>query len=58
MFLISGYHPIESVLISRPKLIIKLFISRSNDKRCAKIKDLAKSSMVNVEQLDTKKIKN
>jgi len=56
MFLISGYHPIESVLIDRPKLIIKLFISRSNDKRCAKIKNLAKSSMVNVEQVDTKKI--
>jgi len=56
MFLISGYHPIESVLKGRPKLVTKLFISRSNDKRCSIIKSLAKSSMVNVEQVDTKKI--
>ena len=56
MLLISGYHPIESVLKDCPKLVIKLFISRSNDKRCSIIKSLAKSSMVNVEQVDTKKI--
>ena len=54
--LISGYHAIESILIERPKLIIKLFLSRSEDKRGTKIKSLAKSSQINFEILNSKKI--
>jgi len=54
--LISGYHAIESILIERPELIIKLFLSRSEDKRGAKIKSLANSSRINFEILDSKKI--
>ena len=54
--LISGYHAIESILIERPELILKLFLSRSEDKRGAKIKSLANSSQINFEILDSKKI--
>ena len=54
--LISGYHAIESILIERPELIIKLFLSRSEDKRGVKIKSLANSSQINFEILDSKKI--
>jgi len=54
--LISGYHAIESILVERPKLILKLFLSRSEDKRGAKIRSLVKSSQINFEILDSKKI--
>ena len=54
--LISGYHAIESILIERPELILKLFLSRSEDKRGVKIKSLANSSQINFEILDSKKI--
>jgi len=54
--LISGYHAIESILIERPELMLKLFLSRSEDKRGVKIKSLANSSQINFEILDSKKI--
>ena len=56
MLLISGYHAIESVLINRPKLIVKLFISNSESKRFSKIKSLANSSSIVTELVETKRI--
>jgi len=53
---ISGYHPVETILIHRPDLIIKLFISRSEDKRGIKIKTLAINSQVNSELIESKKL--
>jgi len=53
---VSGYHAIESILIQRPELIINLFIARINDKRGVKIRELAKTSRVNFELIDPKKI--
>ena len=54
--IISGFHAVESILIQRPELIVQLFISRSEDKRGARIKNLAKISQVNSELIDSKKI--
>jgi len=54
--LISGFHNIESILSYQPKLIVKLFISRSEDTRVIKIKNLAKISNINPEFLESKKI--
>ena len=56
MIRISGFHAVESILINRPDLIIKLFISRSEDKRGIKIKTLAISKEINFEFIDSKKI--
>jgi 23S rRNA (guanosine2251-2'-O)-methyltransferase len=56
MMVISGFHAVESILIQRPELIVKLFISRSEDKRGTRIKNLAKTSQVISELIDSKKI--
>ena len=56
MMVISGFHAVESILIERPELIVKLFISRSEDKRGIRIKNLAKTSQVNLELIESKKI--
>ena len=56
MIIISGYHAVESILIQRPELIVRLFISRSEDKRVVRVKDLAKKSKINSELVDSKKI--
>ena len=56
MMLISGFHAVESILFQRPELIMKLFLSRSEDKRGLKITNLAKASQLNFEILDSKKI--
>jgi len=56
MFLISGYHAVESVLTSQPKLITKLYISRTKSKREVKITSLAKTADINFELIDSKKI--
>ena len=56
MMVISGFHAVESILIERPELIVRLFISRSEDKRVVRIKDLAKTSQINSELIDSKKI--
>ena len=53
---ISGFHAVESILIERPELIVRLFISRSEDKRVIRVKDLAKTSQINSELIDSKKI--
>ena len=55
-FIISGYHAIESILVNNPELIVKLFISRSEDKRGIKIRGLAKTSQINFDIIDSKKI--
>ena len=55
-FIISGYHPIRSILVNRPELVIKLFISRSNDERGIQIKSLIKTLQINCELIDSKKI--
>jgi len=56
MMVISGFHAVESILIQRPELIVRLFISRSEDKRVVRVKDLAKKSKINSELVDSKKI--
>jgi len=56
MMIISGFHAVESILIERPELIVRLFISRSEDKRVVRVKDLAKKSKINSELIDSKKI--
>ena len=56
MMVISGFHAVESILIQRPELIVRLFISRSEDKRRARIKNLAKTSQISSELIDSKKI--
>jgi len=56
MMVISGFHAVESILIERPELIVRLFISRSEDKRVVRVKDLAKTSQINSELIDSKKI--
>jgi len=56
MMVISGFHAVESILIERPELIVRLFISRSEDKRVVRVKDLAKTSQINSEFIDSKKI--
>ena len=56
MFLISGFHSIETVLKNQPKLITKLFISRNKDKRGVKIRSLADRSNINCELIDSKRI--
>jgi 23S rRNA (guanosine2251-2'-O)-methyltransferase len=56
MMVISGFHAVESILIQRPELIVRLFISRSEDKRVVRVKDLAKKSKINSELIDSKKI--
>lgn len=56
MMVISGFHAVESILIQRPELIVRLFISRSEDKRVVRVKDLAKTSQINSELIDSKKI--
>jgi len=56
MMVISGFHAVESILIQRPELIVRLFISRSEDKRVVRIKNLAKTSQINLELIDSKKI--
>ena len=56
MMVISGFHAVESILIQRPELIVRLFISRSEDKRVVRIKNLAKTSQINLESIDSKKI--
>ena len=56
MMVISGFHAVESILIERPELIVRLFISRSEDKRVIRVKDLAKKSKINSELVDSKKI--
>ena len=56
MMVISGFHAVESILIQRPELIVRLFISRSEDKRVVRVKDLAKTSQINSEFIDSKKI--
>ena len=56
MMVISGFHAVESILIERPELIVRLFISRSEDKRVVRVKDLAKKSKINSELVDSKKI--
>ena len=56
MMVISGFHAVESILIERPELIVRLFISRSEDKRMVRVKDLAKTSQINSELIDSKKI--
>ena len=56
MMIISGFHAVESILIQRPELIVRLFISRSEDKRVVRVKDLAKTSQINSELIDSKKI--
>jgi len=56
MMVISGFHTVESILIQRPELIVRLFISRSEDKRVIRIKNLAKTSQINSELIDSKKI--
>jgi 23S rRNA (guanosine2251-2'-O)-methyltransferase len=56
MMVISGFHAVESILIERPELIVRLFISRSEDKRVIRVKDLAKTSQINSELIDSKKI--
>jgi len=56
MMIISGFHAVESILIQRPELIVKLFISRSEDKRTVRIKHLAKISQIDLELIDSKKI--
>jgi len=56
MILITGFHAVESILIQRPELVVKLFVSRSEDKRGIRIKDLAKTSQINPELIDSKKI--
>ena len=56
MMVISGFHAVESILIERPELIVRLFISRSEDKRVVRVKDLAKTSQINLELIDSKKI--
>ena len=56
MMVISGFHAVESILIERPELIVRLFISRSEDKRVVRVKDLAKKSKINLELVDSKKI--
>ena len=53
---ISGFHAVESILIQRPELIVRLFISRSEDKRGTRIKNLAKTSQIDSELIDSKKI--
>ena len=56
MMIISGFHTVESILIQRPELIVRLFISRSEDKRVVRIKKLAKTSHINLKLIDSKKI--
>ena len=56
MMVISGFHAVESILIERPELIVRLFISRSEDKRVVRVTDLAKTSQINSELIDSKKI--
>ena len=56
MLLISGYHAVESVLTSQPKLITKLYISRTKNKREVKITTLAKTADISFELIDSKKI--
>ena len=56
MMIVSGFHAVESILIQRPELIVRLFISRSEDKRVFRVKDLAKTSHINSELIDSKKI--
>jgi len=53
---IYGFHAIESVLIQRPELIVKLFLSRYEDKRGVKIKTLAINKEINFELIESKKI--
>ena len=55
-FIISGYHAVESILANHPELIVNLFISRSEDKRGARIRSLAKTSQINFDIIDSKKI--
>jgi len=54
--LISGYHSVESILIHRPEIIIKLFISRSGDKRGVRIRQLATNNGISFEIFDSKNI--
>jgi len=54
--LISGYHAVESILIHRPELLIKVFISRSKDKRVLKIKSLIKNYQIHLELIESQKI--
>ena len=54
--LVTGYHSVESILIHRPELIVRLLISRSEDKRVFRVKDLAKTSQINSELIDSKKM--
>jgi len=56
MMVISGFHAVESILIHRPELIVRLFISRSEAKRVVRIKNLAKTSQINLELIDSIKI--
>jgi len=56
MMIISGFHAVESILIQRPEIIVRLFISRSEDKRVVRIENLAKTSQINSEFIDSKKI--
>jgi len=55
-FIISGYHAVESILANHPELIVNLFISRSEDKRGARIRSLAKTSQINSDLIDSNKI--
>jgi len=55
-FIISGYHAIETILVSHPELVIKLSTSRSNDNRGLKIIKLAKTTQVNFELIDSKRV--
>jgi len=56
--LISGFHSVEKSLILRPDLILKIFVSKSDNKRYIRISSLAKKYNISLELFDSKNLNN